>query len=470
MSSALRSLKGQLTKLGRAMLIPVVAMPVAGLLARFGQPDMLNMDILKMAADVVFGNLDMLFAVGCVLAFTYTKDKSIVVLGAVLSLLVFRQTFNFLDAESSMGIFAGIVSGICTAYLYNVSKDWEVPSMFQFFAGEKFILTLGPLASIPLAYAFSFIWPPLEYGLDAFSIWLGGLGLLGVFLFGFLNRLLIPTGIHHILNAYIFFEIGSFVTSSGTVVTGEMSRFLAGDPTAGSFLSMFFVIMIFGIPGAGMAMVDTAYPESKKEVKGLVDGGILTSVFAGITEPIEFSFMFVGPVLYLLHAIYTGLAGAILYLLQTRIGFAFGFNIIDLVLNWKLGHNVFYIIPVGVGFYFLYYYTFKAIILKKDIKTPGRVRDDGFDEQDEMSYKLAHSNYGYMAKKILQFVGGAQNVISAENCVTRMRLELVDISLINKEKIMQTGAKGVVIIDDHNIQIIIGTDVGKVMDEFKELI
>lgn len=470
MTNVFRSIKKQLSKLGKAMLIPVVAMPVAGLLARFGQPDLLNLEILRIAADVIFGNLDLLFAVGCVLAYTKSKDKSTVVLASVLSLMVFRKSISYLDDKMSMGVFAGIVSGICTSILYNYSKEWKVPNMFSFFAGEKLILTLGPIVSIPLAYIFSIIWPPMEFGLDNFSIWLGTIGILGVFLFGFLNRLLIPTGLHHILNAYIFYEIGSYITKSGAVVTGEMSRFLAGDPTAGAFLSMFFVIMIFGIPGAAMAMYKTAYPENKEEVKGLVDSGILTSVFAGITEPIEFSFMFVGPILYVLHAFFTGLAGAILYLLQTRIGFAFGFNIIDLVLNWKMGHNVFYIIPVGIVFFFLYYITFKTIIIKKDIKTPGRTDLNDIEEDDEKTFKLSHSNYGYMAKKILQNIGGADNVISAHNCVTRMRLEIKDINIINEDNIKKTGAKGIMKIDDNNIQIIIGTDVGKVMTEFKELL
>ncbi len=295
------------------------------------------------------------------------------------------------------------------------------------------------------------------------------MGIIGIFIFGFLNRLLIPTGLHHVLNAYVFYELGTFTTASGTVVTGEMSRFLAGDPAAGSFLSMFYVIMIFGIPGAAMAMYKTAYKENKEEVKGLANSGILTSLFAGITEPIEFSFMFASPLLYFIHSVFTGLAGAILYIFHSRIGFAFGFNIIDLVLNWKMGNNVIYVIPVGILFFCLYYFTFKLFIIKKDIKTPGRI-DSANEEIDEKSIKLSHSNYEYMAKKILQNIGGSENVITASNCVTRLRLEINDISLVNEENIKKTGAKGVVKINDNNIQIIIGTEVVNVMKEFNELL
>ena len=435
------------------MLIPVVAMPVAGLLSRLGQPDLLNLDILKIASDVIFGNLDLLFAVGCILAYTKSKDKSSAVLAGVLSVMVFRQALTYLNESISMGVFGGIVSGVSTAIIYNYSKNWKVPSMFSFFAGEKLAITLGPIFSLILAGVFSFIWPPIEAGLDAFAIGLGSMGIFGVFLFGFLNRALIPTGLHHVFNAYIFYELGSYTTANGTVVTGEMTRFLAGDPSAGSFLVMFYVIMVFGIPGVAAAMYKTARPENKEEVKGLANSGALTSIVAGVTEPIEFSFMFTSPLLYFIHSVFTGLAGAILYLFNSRLGFAFGFNIIDLTLNWNMGNNVIYIIPVGIAFFFLYYFTFKTIILKKDIKTPGRSENitEGIDEKE---LKLSHSNYSYMAKKLLQNVGGVENIVNAENCVTRMRLEIKDISLINEDNIKKTGAKGVVKVNKNNIQLV----------------
>lgn len=469
MSNSLRVVSNQLSKLGKAMLIPVVAMPVAGLLSRLGQPDLLNLDILKIASDVIFGNLDLLFAVGCILAYTKSKDKSSAVLAGVLSVMVFRQAFTYLNESISMGVFGGIVSGVSTAIIYNYSKNWKVPSMFSFFAGEKLAITLGPIFSLILAGVFSFIWPPIEAGLDAFAIGLGSMGIFGVFLFGFLNRALIPTGLHHVFNAYIFYELGSYTTANGTVVTGEMTRFLAGDPSAGSFLVMFYVIMVFGIPGVAAAMYKTARPENKEEVKGLANSGALTSIVAGVTEPIEFSFMFTSPLLYFIHSVFTGLAGAILYLFNSRLGFAFGFNIIDLTLNWNMGNNVIYIIPVGIAFFFLYYFTFKTIILKKDIKTPGRSENitEGIDEKE---LKLSHSNYSYMAKKLLQNVGGVENIVNAENCVTRMRLEIKDISLINEDNIKKTGAKGVVKVNKNNIQIIVGTEVVHVMKEFNALL
>lgn len=468
MNNSFRLISNQLSKLGKAMLIPVVAMPVAGLLARFGQPDLLNLDILKIASDVIFGNLDMLFAVGCILAYTKGKDKSSAVLAGVLSVMVFRQAITYLDENMSMGVFGGIVSGISTAVIYNHSKNWKVPSMFDFFAGEKLALTLGPIFSIILAGIFSIIWPPIEAGLNVFATGLGSMGIFGVFLFGFLNRILIPTGLHHVFNAYIFYELGSYTTETGTVVTGEMTRFLAGDPSAGAFLVMFYVIMVFGVPGIAAALYKTARPENKTDVKGLASSGALTSIFAGVTEPIEFSFMFISPLLYFIHSVFTGLAGAILYLFDSRLGFNFGFNIIDLGLNWKMGNNVIFVIPVGIAFFFLYYFTFKTIIIKQDLKTPGR--SEALEVVDETSIKLSHSNYAYMAKKLLQNLGGAENIVNAENCVTRMRLEIKNIDLINEDNIKKTGARGIVKINQNNIQIIIGTDVGNVMKEFNALL
>ncbi len=328
MKTVLKKMKVHLSNFGKAMLVPIVAMPVAGLLSRFGQPDLLNLAVLRMSADVVFGNLDLLFAVGIILAFTKTKDKSIPVLAAVLSIMVFNNALTYYNEGLSMGVIAGILTGGLVAYIYEKSRFWKMPSAFNLFTGEKFVLTLGPIAMIPYAFFFSLIWEPIQSGLDSFALWMGTAGIVGVFLFGFLNRLLVPTGFHNILNAYILYQLGSFVSTDGTLVTGEVARFLAGDSTAGTFMSMFFVIMIFGLPGACMGMYQAAKNEQKVSAKGLLYPAALTSLLAGTTEPIEFTFMFTSPQLYLLHSFLAGLAGAILYLTGTKLGFAFGFNIL----------------------------------------------------------------------------------------------------------------------------------------------
>ena len=464
----------QLSKLGRAMLIPIAATPVAGLLARLSASDMLNMPVLENASWVVFGMMDVLFAIGAVMAYAKTKDKTCPIIGAIVSLSVFKSVLTFMNETISMGVFAGIVIGTVTAIVYNYSREWKTPAMFSFFTGDKFVVTLAPLIAVPLGIAFSYIWVPCQAGLNSFGLWIAGAGALGVFVFGCTNRLLIPVGLHHVINTYIYYELGSFVTASGEVVKGEIPRFLAGDPTAGLFLAMFFIPMLFGLPGACAAIYKTAKEKNKAKTKSLMTSGALTSFVAGITEPIEFSFMFVAPRLYAFHAVLTGAAGAILYLLDVHLGMTMNFCVIDFVMNFNMGTNAWIIVPVGIVFFGLYYFGFKFMIEKFDLKTPGREDELEFSEDEvtdaEMNIKLEHNNYQYMAKKILQNIGGKENVEEVENCVTRLRIELKDGTLVNEENIKKTGAKGVVRFGETSIQIIIGTEVNKVAKEFKEML
>ena len=464
----------QLSKLGKAMLIPIAATPAAGLLARLSAPDLLNLPILETASWVVFGMMDVLFAIGAVIAYAKTKDKTTPILGAVISLSVFKAVLTAMNETISMGGFAGIVVGSVTAIIYNYSREWKTPQMFSFFTGDKFVVTLAPIAMIPLGIAFSYIWVPCQAGLNSFGLWIAGAGALGIFVFGLTNRLLIPVGLHHVVNTYIYYELGTFVTASGEVVKGEIPRFLAGDPTAGLFLAMFFIPMMFGLPGACAAIYKTAKEKNKAKTKSLMTSGALTTFVAGITEPVEFSFMFVAPRLYAFHAVLTGAAGAILYLLDVHLGMSINFCVIDFVLNFNMGTNAWIIIPVGIVFFFIYYFGFKFMIEKGDLKTPGREDELEFQEDevsaDEMNIKLEHTNYQYMAKKILQNVGGKENVEEVENCVTRLRLELKDGSLVNEENIKKTGAKGVIRFSDTSVQIIIGTEVNKVAKEFKAML
>lgn len=463
----------QLSKLGKAMLIPIAATPVAGLLARLSAADMLNMPVLETAAWVVFGMMDLLFAIGAVIAYAKTKDKSIPIIGAIISLQVFKAVLGYMDESINMGVFAGIVVGVMTAIVFNYSREWKTPQMFSFFTGDKFVVTLAPLVAVPLGMLFSYIWVPCQAGLNSFGLWIAGAGALGVFVFGLTNRLLIPIGLHHVVNTYIYYELGTFVTASGEVVKGEIPRFLAGDPTAGLFLAMFFIPMMFGLPGACLAMYKTAKENKKAQTKSLMQAGALTTFVAGITEPIEFSFMFVAPRLYAFHAILTGAAGAILYLLDVHFGMSVNFCIIDYVLNFGLSTNGWLIMPVGIVFFFIYYFGFKFMIEKFDLKTPGREDDFVIEEEvteEEMNIKLESSNYQYMAKKLLQNVGGKENVEEAENCATRLRLELKDGTLVNETNIKKTGAKGIVKLSETSIQIIIGPEVSKVAKEFKEML
>lgn len=472
MKSILNRFHKKLAQLGRSMLVPVTAMPIAGILSRIASPDMLNLPLLKAAGDIVFGNMDILFAFGAVVAFAKAKDKISPIVASFLSILVLKSTLLALDESINMGIFAGIIVGCFTAWIFNQSKEWKTPKIFDFFTGEKFVITLAPVFTVALGYLLSFIWPSIQNALDIFAVGIASLGAVGVFIFGFLNRLLIPVGLHHVFNSYIYFNLGSYTTSSGDVVTGEMTRFLAGDPSAGLFLSMFFVVMMFGLPGAALAMYQCA-KKRKNEVKGLMSSAAITSFITGITEPLEFSFMFVAPQLYVVHALYTGLAGAVCYLLGIRIGFSSGGNIIDLVLNWGPGSHVILIIPVGIVFFVLYFLTFRFLITRYNLKTLGR-EDDFVDTEEvteeEKNATLSNKNYAYMAKKILENLGGTSNIETIGNCMTRLRVEVKNPSLLNLEKIKQMGVRGVVKLSDTSIQIIIGSEVRYIMNEINQII
>lgn len=462
----------QMNNFGKAMLLPIVILPLGGLLLFLGDPTILDIPMFTKASSVVFGNIDLLFAIGAISAFTKQKDKTSPIVAVCISLFMFKTVLTATNENVNMGVFAGIFVGIITAIIFNKSRTWKTPSMFNFFTGDKFVITLAPLSMIFLGCIMAYVWAPIQNVLNTFAVWLGAAGIVGVVIYGVLNRLLIPIGLHHILNVYIFYEMGSFTTATGEVVKGEIARFAAGDPTAGAFLAMFFVITMFGLPAACAAMYSTAKKEKKSEIKGAMLTNALTSFVAGITEPVEFSFMFIGPKLYVIHALLTGCAGGVLYALGVKEGLTFGFSFIDYVVLFNKASNPLMILVVGIITAILYFVIFKYVIIKDNIKTPGREDDVEFStivREDEKNLKLNHSNFQFMAKKILENLGGKENIVEMENCITRLRVELKDGSLLNEDNIKKTGAKGIVKLSDTSIQVVIGTDVKKIMEEIEFL-
>lgn len=463
--------KNYLQKLGKSMLLPIVAMPIAGILIRLTAADMLNIPIFQ-SAGVVLSNMDAILAVAIAIGLSKTKDRGIPALTGFIAILVLKEGLKIINPELNMSVFGGLLAGIIASVIYNKFKDTKLPDAFAFFGGEKFPITMIIITMIPVAYLSSLVWPYAQAGIDGFSRTLMGLGAFGIFIFGFLNRFLLPFGLHHVINTYIYFGLGQYTNAKGEVITGEITRFMAGDPTAGVFIGGFFITMMFGVPAIALAITKAADAKKKTEVKALMTSGSITSFVTGITEPIEFTFLFASPLLYFIHSVYTGLAGATLYLLGIRHGFSWGAGVIDFVLNLKLSSKGILIIPIGLAFFALYYFTFYTLITKKDIKLLGRDSSINIEENssDEENLKLSHSNYEYMSKKILENIGGKDNLINYENCMTRLRLEVKDMSLVNENKIKQTGAHGVVKIDDHNLQIVIGPKVANVMREFKKLV
>lgn len=462
-----------LSKLGRAMLIPIVAMPAVGILGRLGAADMLNIPLLETASSAITGNLDLLFAFGGCLAFAKSKDKTYPMVAAAVGLYAFKACLTLLNPDIGMGVFAGIIIGVTTAILYNHSRLWKTPEMFSFFTGDKFAIVLMPILAVPLAMLFNLVWPPIQNGLDAAAVWMSNSGALGIFLFGFLNRALIPVGLHHVINSYLWFQMGSFVNAAGQTVTGDIPRFLAGDPTAGVFMTGLYPVFLFGLPGACYAMYKCAKKENQQQVKSLMISDAATDIVAGITEPTEFVFEFVSPKLYLLHCFFSGLGGVIFYYMGVRLGISYNVDIIDYILNFNLGSKAIWILPVGVLFFFLYYWSFKYVIIHDNVMTPGRADIDTTTAEisaDEQDYKLATDNIPYLAKKLLQNLGGKENINTVDSCLTRLRVEVKDGTKVNADKIRQTGVKGLVKLTDTNIQIVIGSDVQKVKEAINDLL
>ncbi len=461
------SISKQLSLLGKTMMVPIAIIPITAIIGNLFSANMLNVPVIANASSVIIANLDLIFAIAAAVAYSHSKDKTYVMFASAISFLVLKSNLTMLNDTIKMGVFGGIIFGAMVAVLYNYSRQWKVPSFFSFFGGEKMVITLSPILAIIMAYIFAYVWIYPQNWLGTLSMWIASLGVLGVFLFLFLQRILIPFGLHHVLNAYFLFELGSYTTATGEVVKGLTPRFLAGDVTAGIYGPGVYIAFFFGIPAIALAIYHTANLSEKKKVEGLMLSGSLTSIIGGITEPIEFTFMFASPKLYLVHAFYTGLAGVLTALLGVSHGG--GKNIVQFLLLYNLSERAWLILPIGLVFGVLYYFTFKFIIIKDNVATPGRQPELSFDEtvsEEEKELHLSHSNYYYMAKKILQFVGGKDNVSAYSNCMTRLRISVKDLAKVDEESIRKTGALAVVKLNETDVQIVIGTEVYQVYENF----
>lgn len=314
-------LKG-LQKLGKALMLPVAVLPAAALLLRLGASDVLDIPFIMQAGAAIFDNLALLFAVGIAVGVAFDGGGAAALAGAV-GYFTLTKAVVTINSTINMGVLAGIVSGIVAGMLYNKYHNIKLPDFLGFFGGKRFVPIAASLASIVLALVFGYIWPPIQQAIHGVGEWLLGAGLLGAFTFGTLNRLLLPLGLHHVLNSMVWFVFGEFTNAAGQVVTGDLHRFFAGDPTAGVFMTGFFPIMMFALPAAALAMYTTARSANKKAVSGILLSVALTSFLTGITEPIEFAFMFLAPVLYIAHSLLTGAALALCSMLGVLHGFGF---------------------------------------------------------------------------------------------------------------------------------------------------
>jgi len=445
---------GGLQKLGRSLMLPIAVLPVAGLLLRLGQPDLLDIAFIANAGDAIFANLALIFAIGLAVGFANDSNGAAGLAG-VVGYLVLDAVLHTLNEEINMGVLSGIIIGTVAGLLYNRFKDIKLPDYLAFFGGRRFIPIVTGLAAVILGMVFGVIWPTVQTGIDTLGQWLIDAGNLGLFVYGVLNRLLIVTGLHHVLNSFVWFVFGSFDGA-----TGDLNRFFAGDPSAGSFMAGFFPVMMFGLPAAALAMYHAAPKGRRAQVGGLLLSLALTAFLTGVTEPIEFTFMFLAPFLYVLHALLTGLSMVIMNLLDVKLGFTFSAGAFDYALSYGLSTNGWMMIPVGLCYFALYYTVFRWAIARFDLPTPGR-------EPETAGATSAPVDLGERAPAFVHALGGAANMTSVGACTTRLRLVLVDDKAIDEPALKQLGARGVLHLRGGGLQVILGPIADGVADEIR---
>ncbi|ANU09434.1 PTS glucose transporter subunit IICBA [Planococcus antarcticus DSM 14505] len=479
---------GTLQKVGKALMLPVALLPAAGILLAFGtsfaQESFLEavpfmgadwiqqlLFVMAEAGGVVFDNLPLLFAVG--VAIGLAGGDGVAGLAAIIGYLIMNVTmkaFGGITLEMTTdpayanvlgiptlqtGVFGGIIVGVLAAFMYNKFYNIQLPQFLGFFAGKRFVPIVTAFSAVFLGIVMFLVWPFAQTGLNTLShFMLETNRTLAAFVFGTIERSLIPFGLHHIFYSPFWFEFGQYTTAAGEIVRGDQRIFFAQlqdgvDFTAGTFMTGKFPFMMFGLPAAALAIYHCARPEKKKIVGGIMASGALTSFLTGITEPLEFTFLFVAPVLFGIHAIFAGLSFMTMHLLDVKIGMTFSGGLIDFLLFGVLPGRTewFWVIVVGLVFSVIYYFGFRFAILKFNLMTPGRELDEeGDDEMEEI---------GDLPHEILAAMGGQKNITDLDACITRLRVSVADKGNVDKKRLKKLGASGVMEVGN-NIQAIFG--------------
>ena len=472
-----------LQRLGKSLMLPVACLPVAGILmgigywidpTGWGANNLLALLLIK-AGSILIDNMAVLFAVGVAIGMSQDQEGTAGLAGLISWLTITTMLSSTVvglivggDANPAFAKiqnqFIGILSGLIGAGCYNKYYKLQVPDFLGFFGGRRSVAIMTTLFSLLVAIPLFFIWPVVYTALVSFGEFILGMGAVGAGIYGFFNRLLIPVGLHHALNSVFWFDV------AGVNDLGKFWGVAEGGVkgVTGQYMTGFFPVMMFGLPGAALAMYHTAKTKRKKIAAGLLLSAALCSFFTGVTEPLEFSFMFLAPQLYVVHALLTGISCFVCAILPVRAGFNFSAGFVDWFLSFKAPYaeNVWMLIPIGLVFFVLYYVIFRFIITRFDLKTPGR--ED--DQETEMHIELANDDYTGMARIILEGVGGPENVASVDNCITRLRLEVKDRLKVDEKKIKSSGAAGVIRPGKTSVQVVIGPKVQFVADEFKKLV
>lgn len=457
---------GKLQKLGKSLMVPVAVLPVAAIFLRLGAgvPGIEGKlaEIFLQSGAAVFDNMALLFAIG--IAFGLAKDNNgAAALAGAVGFFVLENVYTVVNPDINTGVFGGIIIGVLAGNLYNKFHKIKLPEFLGFFGGRRFVPIITAFAAVALGFVFGYVWPVIQNGLDAFSLATVEAGAFGSFIFGFGNRMLIPVGLHHVLNSVFWFGHGAFTNAAGDIVNGDLLRFLAGDPTAGMFQAGFYPVMMFGIPAGALAMVTAAKKENKKMVAGLLFSVAFTSFLTGITEPFEFMFVFAAFPLYVLHAVFTGLSLVVTNAFGVLHGFGFSAGAIDYFLLWEKATNPALIIPIGLAFGALYYFSFLFLIKRFNILTPGR--EDIDEEALEILDNIEGSELG---ERYIEALGGRSNIVEVDSCITRLRLTLNDTGIVEDNDLKRLGATGVLRPTSKNMQVIIGTKAEMLADEIKK--
>ena len=481
-----------LQKLGKSLMLPVACLPVCGILMGIGYalcPSTMQDGDISGAAQIIgfflvkaggalIDNMSWLFAIGVAVGMADDNDGTAGLAGLVSWLMITNllatgtvATLTGVGADAVNPAFAkignqfiGILAGLIGSTCYNKFKGTKLPDALSFFSGKRCVAIVTAVVSIVVSAILFFVWPIVYTGLVTVGESIVGLGAVGVGIYAFLNRLLIPFGLHHALNSVFWFDAAG-INDLGSYWAGELLNGAGG--TAGMYMAGFFPCMMFGLPAAAMAIIHCAKPEKKKAAASLMGAAAICAFICGVTEPFEFAFMFLAPALYLVYAILYGVFAAVTVALGFRAGFSFSAGLTDLVFSASLPAHAktWMILPLGIAAAIVFYLVFRFAITKFDLKTPGREDDD----IDETKIELANNDFTAMAAIILEGLGGKENVTSVDNCITRLRLEIKDYTAVDEKKIKSAGISGVIRPSKTSIQVIIGPKVQFVADEFKKL-
>ena len=473
-------------RLGKSLMLPVAALPVASILmgigywldpSGWGANNVASAFLIKAGGSLI-DNMGILFAIGVAVGMSDDNDGTSGLAGLVSWLIITTllstgavamfKGIDVADVPAAFGKtqtqFIGILSGIIGATCYNKFKGTKLPDALGFFSGKRSVAIVTAGASIVASIILFFVWPMVYGGLVSFGEAIISLDAIGAGIYAFLNRLLIPTGLHHALNSVFWFDVAGINDIGNFWGTGGNGGVLG---QTGMYMTGFFPVMMFGLPAAALAMYHTAKDNKKKAVYGLLLAAALSSFFTGVTEPLEFAFMFLAPGLYVVHAGLTGVAAFVTTLLPVRSGFNFSAGFVDWFLSFQapMAQNPLWLIPIGLVFAVLYYVIFRIIIIKFDLKTPGREDDS---EDDLTDNTVLTGDMSVLADEYIKALGGSDNIVTVDNCVTRLRLGVKDNAIIKDKELTRLGARGVMRPGKGNIQVVVGTNVQFVADALKK--